>query len=159
GDGIGGEEVGGASGSGVGLLGRGLREAELSGALASAAQAGFDLSRELPLRAHLFALGAHEHVLLLVLHHIAGDGWSLGPLGRDLSRSYAARLSGCEPDFAPLPVQYADYTLWQAAVLGDESEAGSVLSRELSFWRGRLGGGPRPIAVPLRQPRARGARP
>src|SRR5262249_17021341 len=106
---------------------------------------------------HLFALGAHEHVLLLVLHHIAGDGWSLGPLGRDLSRSYAARVSGCEPDFAPLPVQYADYTLWQAAVLGDESEAGSVLSRELSFWRDRLGGGPREVARAVVRPRAAGS--
>src|SRR5262249_61460051 len=106
---------------------------------------------------HLFALGAHEHVLLLVLHHIAGDGWSLGPLGRDLSRSYAARVSGCEPDFAPLPVQYADYTLWQAAVLGDESEAGSVLSRELSFWRDRLGGVSREVALAVDPPRASGS--
>src|SRR5262249_26964767 len=72
-DGVPRQEVLAASASRVGLLRRRLREAELSGALASAAQAGFDLSRELPLRAHLFALGAHEHVLLLVLHHIAGD--------------------------------------------------------------------------------------
>src|SRR5438034_205593 len=114
---------------------------------------GFDLSREVPLRAHLFALGAREHVLLLVLHHIAGDGWSLGPLGRDLSRSYAARVSGGVADFAPLGVQYADYTLWQQAVLGEESDADSALSRELSFWRDRLAGLPEQIALPFDRPR------
>src|SRR5215475_395491 len=152
-DGVPRQEVVEARGCRVRLLRRALREAELAGALASAAQAGFDLSRELPLRAHLFALGSHEHVLLLVLHHIAGDGWSLGPLGRDLSRSYAARVLGCVPAFAPLPVQYADYTLWQAAVLGDESEAGSVVSRELSFWRDRLAGLAEQIALPFDRPR------
>src|SRR5262249_1575553 len=126
-----------------------VSEEELAGALASATQAGFDLSREVPLRAHLFALGACEHVLLLVLHHIAGDGWSLGVLGRDLSRSYAARGCGVAPAFAPLAVQYADYTLWQQSVLGDESDAGSVISRELSYWRSRLCGLPEQISLPF----------
>src|SRR5205823_2804868 len=116
-DGVPRQEILAASASRVRLLLRDLREEELAGALASATQAGFDLSREVPLRAHLFALGAREHVLLLVLHHIAGDGWSLGPLGRDLSRSYAARAAGGVADFAPLGVQYADYTLWQQAGL------------------------------------------
>src|SRR5437870_1009021 len=81
-DGVPRQEILAASASRVRLLLRDLREEELAGALASATQAGFDLSREVLLRAHLFALGAREHVLLLVLHHIAGDGWSLGPLGR-----------------------------------------------------------------------------
>src|SRR5262249_56694316 len=85
--------------AGVRLAVCGVREGELAGALTAASQAGFDLSREVPLRAHLFALGGREHVLLLVLHHIAGDGWSLGPLARDLSLGYGARLRGSAAAF------------------------------------------------------------
>src|SRR5262249_35805791 len=86
--------VAGGGAARVRLLVRAVSEGELAGALTAASQAGFDLSREVPLRAHLFALGEGEHVLLLLLHHIAGDGWSLGPLARDLSLGYGARLRG-----------------------------------------------------------------
>ena len=85
--------------------------------MAAAAGRGFDLARDLPLRAHLYELGGSEHVLLLVLHHIAGDGWSLAPLARDLGCFYGARRRGVSADVAALPVQYADYTLWQQEVL------------------------------------------
>ena len=138
---------------------RGLRwlrvsEAELGAALAAAAGRGFDLAREPPLRAHLFALAGAEtservHVLLLVLHHIAGDGWSLAPLLRDLGRSYEARRRGVAAELAPLPVQYADYTLWQHAVLGSEDDGSSAISRQLSFWRGALAGLPDQIELPM----------
>src|SRR5262249_58031173 len=73
---------------------------------------------------------------------------SLGRLARDLWRGYGAGLRGCAPDFAPLAVQYADYTLWQQALLGDESDAGSLLSRQLSYWRDRLSGLADQIALP-----------
>src|SRR3954452_11415799 len=122
-----------------------LDEAGLAAALTAAAGQGFDLSNEIPLRVHLFEIvndehADDEHVLLIVLHHIAGDGWSLGPLARDLAVLYRARMqhpgtSGLiTSGLSPLPVQYADYTLWQQAALGDENDGGSALSRQLSFW-------------------------
>ena len=130
-----------------------VTEAALGAALAAAAQRGFDLAREPPLRAHLFALGADEHVLLLLLHHIAGDGWSLGPLWRDLAAAYAARGRGEAPGLPALPVQYADYALWQHAALGQESDAGSALARQLGFWTQTLAGLPDQIALPSDRPR------
>ena len=116
-------------------------EAELAAALTAAAGRGFDLSRELPLRAHLFELGARdEHVLLLLLHHIAGDGWSLGPLSRDLAAFYRARCAGVAAALPALPVQYADYTLWQQAVLGEEGDAASAIARQLVVLDGGAAG-------------------
>ena len=79
---------------------RSIGEADLYEALSSAAQQSFDLSAQIPLRAELFVLSQNEQVLLLVLHHIAADGWSLGPLGRDLARAYAARCPRCRAAIA-----------------------------------------------------------
>ena len=115
--------------------------------------AGFDLASEPPLRAHLFALGESEHVLLLVLHHIASDGWSLAPLVRDLSVAYGARCAGAAPDLPALPVQYADYTLWQQEVLGREDDAESAIARQLAFWSETLTGLPDQIDLPSDRPR------
>ncbi|MEI8151204.1 MAG: amino acid adenylation domain-containing protein, partial [Hyphomicrobiales bacterium] len=128
-------------------------EAALPAALAAAASHGFDLSREIPLRAHLFELGEHDHVLLLLLHHIAGDGWSFAPLRRDLSAFYRARFEGVAAVLPPLPVQYADYTLWQQAVLGDEAHPDSAIARQLQFWKTALHGLPDQIDLPADRPR------
>src|SRR6266849_3275747 len=130
-----------------------VSEAALAGALAQAAGEGFDLCAEPPLRAHLFELSGRAHVLLLLLHHIAGDGWSLAPLLGDLARCYGARRSAQAPGLAPLPVQYADYTLWQQDVLGQESDGDSAMARQLAFWRGYLAGLPDAIDLPSDRPR------
>jgi len=131
----------------------GVGEDGLAQALGGAAGRGFDLAGELPLRAHLFGLGESEHVLLLVLHHIASDGWSLAPLVRDLSVAYGARCAGAAPDLPALPVQYADYTLWQQEVLGREEDADSAIARQLAFWTQTLSGLPDQLDLPSARPR------
>ncbi|BAG20094.1 MULTISPECIES: non-ribosomal peptide synthetase [Streptomyces] len=122
-------------------------------ALRRAAARGFDLAVEPPLRVTLFVLGATDHVLLLNVHHIASDGWSNAPLARDLSTAYTARHGGRAPRFAPLPVQYADYTLWQRELLGDESDPRSLAARQLAFWKESLAGAPAELALPTDRPR------
>ena len=127
-----------------------IKEEELSERLAEAAGVGMELERELPLRVWLFRLEEDErrHVLLLVLHHIAGDGWSLGPLARDLEEAYGARIKDRIPEWEPLPVQYGDYTLWQRELLGSESDPESVMSRQLEFWKKALEGMPEELMLP-----------
>mgnify|MGYP000889424858 FL=1 len=114
---------------------------------------GFDVTVDVPLRLHLLRLAADDHVLVVVLHHISGDGFSIGPLTRDLLGAYSARAAGAEPVWSDLPVQYADYTIWQRALLGEASDPGSVVSRQLDYWRNTLGSLPSSIDLPTDRPR------
>ncbi|MFF9767190.1 amino acid adenylation domain-containing protein [Streptomyces sp. NPDC014636] len=119
----------------------------LAARLAELSATAFDLASRIPLRAGLFQLGDREHVLLLVIHHIASDGWSNAPLFRDLSAAYAARTEGQAPGWEPLPVQYADYALWQQQLMADDEE------RQLDFWRQALSDLPEEATLPADRPR------
>ncbi|TDC62115.1 condensation domain-containing protein, partial [Streptomyces hainanensis] len=127
-------------------------EARLVDDLGAAARHRFALATEIPLRARLFALDDTEHVLLLLMHHIAGDGWSAAPLARDLARAYEARCAGRAPDWAALPAQYADYTLWQRRLLGDERDPESLAARQLAYWRQALDGIRERLDLPADRP-------
>ncbi|MGV5039309.1 amino acid adenylation domain-containing protein, partial [Streptomyces sp. NRAIS4] len=125
-----------------------VEAADLDEALRAAGNTAFDVTVDLPLRARLFATGPDDHVLLLVQHHIANDGWSLAPLARDISLAYAARCAGTAPTWSPLPVQYADFTLWHRDLLGAEDDPGSLASEQLTFWKRTLQGIPDQLELP-----------
>ncbi|MEU5979496.1 amino acid adenylation domain-containing protein [Streptomyces sp. NPDC047315] len=126
---------------------------DLEDAKAEAATYAFDLAGEIPLRATLLRVGAREHVLFLLLHHIASDGVSLTPLAADLDAAYTARAAGRAPDLAELPVQYVDYTLWQRELLGADDDPDSLQSAQVAYWRDELAGVPQPIRLPTDRPR------
>ncbi|HXQ87996.1 MAG TPA: amino acid adenylation domain-containing protein, partial [Solirubrobacterales bacterium] len=108
----------------------------------------FDLTRGPLLRARLLRLAEREHVLLFTMHHVVSDAWSMGVLVRELSTLYQAFQRGEPSPLPPLPLQYADYAVWQRALL-DEGR----LQGELAFWRGQLAGAPGALALPTDRPR------
>ncbi|MCV7442445.1 amino acid adenylation domain-containing protein [Mycobacterium paraense] len=130
----------------------GWPESRLAEALDAVAHHPFDLAAEIPLRARLFRVADDEHVLVAVVHHIAADGASITPLVRDLGVAYASRRVGQAPDWADLPVQYADYTLWQRAQLGDLSDSGSRIAAQLAYWQEALAGMPEHLQLPTDRP-------
>ncbi|MFF0596393.1 amino acid adenylation domain-containing protein, partial [Streptomyces antibioticus] len=127
---------------------------ELEREVETAAGEVFDLAAELPLRVTLLSAGDDDHVLVVLLHHIATDEWSTGPLLTDLDTAYRARAAGSTPDFTELPVQYADFAIWQRQLLGD-TDAGtdSPATRQIAYWRTALAGMPEELSLPTDRPR------
>ncbi|WP_262706388.1 MULTISPECIES: amino acid adenylation domain-containing protein, partial [Streptomyces] len=126
-------------------------------AVAGVVRHAFDLEEELPLRAVLVQDITDQpqpaSTLVLVVHHIVADGWSLGPLWRDVAEAYVARREGRAPGWEPMAVQYADYTLWQRQALGAADVPGSVLADQLEYWRVKLEGAPERLPLPTDWPR------
>ncbi|MFH5244706.1 non-ribosomal peptide synthase/polyketide synthase [Antrihabitans spumae] len=128
-------------------------ESELLGRITALVSLGFDVTRDVPVRAGLFALGEDEHIVAFAVHHIAADGASMAPLARDIVAAYVARSAGMAPQWSPLAVQYADYSLWQREILGSETDAASLVSTQLDYWRTQLAGAPDVLALPTDRPR------
>jgi amino acid adenylation domain-containing protein len=104
----------------------------------------FDLERGPLLRASLLRLEPAEHVLLLAMHHIVSDGWSMGVLVREITAIYRAAAAGRPSPLPELPLQYADFAVWQRRWL-----AGDELERQLGYWRGHLAGAPASLNLPF----------
>jgi amino acid adenylation domain-containing protein len=124
------------------------REVEAARLARCEAERPFDLATGPLLRTALLRLGPDEHVALITLHHIAGDAWSMGILMRELGALYGGAAAGREVELPPLPVQYADYAVWQRGWL-----QGEALEDHLAYWRRQLAGAPPAIDLPLDHPR------
>ncbi|MEU4455556.1 amino acid adenylation domain-containing protein, partial [Nocardioides sp. NPDC023903] len=130
-----------------------VTEAELLGSVIEFAMTTFDVTREVPLKVALFQLDESDHVLAFTVHHVSADGSSMGPLARDIMAAYVARVQGESPQWAPLPVQYADYALWQREVLGDETDPQSLAAKQVAYWSEALAGLPDQLELPADRPR------
>ncbi|CAJ7270550.1 non-ribosomal peptide synthase [Burkholderia pseudomallei] len=130
-----------------------LREAEQSEQRAkdlsqAHASAPFDLSRDLPVRVLLLQLADEAHVVQVVMHHIASDGWSVGVFLQELSALYGSFIAKQDDPLAPLPLQYADYAAWQRRWL-----ASGQLEKQGAFWQTNLSGAPTLLELPTDRPR------
>ncbi len=126
---------------------------ELEPAIVAFMSTTFDVTRQVPVSVRIFRVGEDEHILALVVHHVSADGASVGPLTRDLMRAYAARSHGEAPGWEPLPVQYADYALWQREILGSENDPESLAAKQVDHWKRALDGLPDQLDLPSDRPR------
>ncbi|MBB4636053.1 non-ribosomal peptide synthetase [Longimicrobium terrae] len=152
-DGIPGQRIAPAGTGGFPLLeydlaGHPGAEAEFRRLMAENARAPFDLANGPLIRGRLIRLAEDDSVLLLTMHHIVSDGWSMGVLTTELSALYAAHRDGAEPHLPALPVQYADYAAWQRRWVG-----GEVLGEQTAYWTGMLAGAPERLELPADHPR------
>ncbi|MBD0324133.1 MAG: hypothetical protein ICV72_12215, partial [Aldersonia sp.] len=114
----------------------------------------FDLTREVPAVLRLLECteAKDEFVVVVAVYHIAGDGFSVGPMVRDLMLAYDARRRGVAPAWEPLEVQYTDYAVWQRERLGSEDDPSSLAAREIQYWKTALDGMPDELALPRDRP-------
>ena len=114
----------------------------------------FNLSSDYMLRASLLRVSEEEHVLVVVMHHIASDAWSIPIIVREVVELYSSYIEDRQPSLADLPLQYADYALWQRDYL-----KGSVLEEKLHYWKEQLSG-VSPLQLPTDhvRPAVRGSR-
>ena len=124
------------------------RETQLQHALREEAREVFDLSRDLLLRALLVRLEANDHVLMITMHHIVSDGWSLGVFFGELAAFYDSFCTGKPASLPELPVQFSDFAFWEPDYLKEAALKGS-----LSYWKGQLSGNPPVLALPADHPR------
>lgn len=125
-----------------------LSDAEIEAQLAAEARVPFDLSQGPLWRVRLLRLGVAEHILQLTFHHIIFDGWSLGVFFREFGVLYAARVTRQTPSLPELPIQYADFAVWQREWL-----KGDVLQRQLAYWQEKLSGRLPALNLPADRPR------
>ncbi|MBV9772680.1 MAG: amino acid adenylation domain-containing protein, partial [Gemmatimonadetes bacterium] len=128
----------------LGALPEGAREAELIRRVREAESLPFDLARGPLLRALLVRLGSEDAALVLAMHHVVSDAWSMQVLMREVSALYEAFVAGRPSPLPPLPVQYADYAVWQRGWL-----RGEALEAQLGYWRERLTGAPATLDLPV----------
>ncbi|WP_255311431.1 condensation domain-containing protein, partial [Rhodococcus coprophilus] len=152
-DGVGFQKVLGADDAVVEVRVEDVSVEDVPGRVGEILGAGFDVTQQVPIRVRLLRVTPDEHILVVVVHHISSDGFSMGPLTRDVVTAYAARAAGRNPEWSALEVQYADYTLWQREVLGDESDPESLLARQSEFWRTTLADLPEESTLPSDRPR------
>ncbi|MGB3351486.1 MAG: amino acid adenylation domain-containing protein, partial [Mycobacterium sp.] len=129
-----------------------LQEHDVVPELAALAVHRFDLSTEIPIRVQIYSVGVEKYIVGIVVHHIAFDGWSLGPMVRDIGQAYAARCAGQSPGWAQLAVQYVDYTVWQRGQFGDLDDSGSPIAAQIAYWQKALSGMPERLALPVDRP-------
>ncbi|HET8843378.1 MAG TPA: amino acid adenylation domain-containing protein, partial [Ktedonobacteraceae bacterium] len=124
------------------------QDAELHRLAFTTARQAFDLAQGPLLRVNLLCLSNNDHVLLMTLHHIICDGWSTGIFVRELAALYAAALRGEDADLPPLPIQYADYAVWQQEWLEGEQSM-----QQLAYWKQQLREIPAMLPLPVDRPR------
>jgi len=135
----------------LGYLPESERETEVQRLIAAEAYRSFDLVQGYLIRASLFRLAAQEHTLLLSIHNIVSDEWSMGVLSKELTALYAAYHAGRPSPLSELPIQYGDFALWQREWL-----QGAVLEEQLDYWGRRLVGDPLMLGLPVDRPRLPG---